>query len=177
MNNNINNKTVYYTIINKDKLAFLDIYESIERLETLQSHYVLKCMLNKFGIQESSFSKTKIGKPHFKNRNIFFNYSHSNNYIACAISKFNVGVDIEETDRSINDVMIKICDFTYDNPLEELVKREAYCKLTGEGIAMFFNKNNFKNINKGSMTINTHEYICSICSDCNDPLFQFVDIQ
>ena len=101
---------------------------------------------------------------------------HSNNYIACAISNYEVGIDIEETDRVINSVMIKICNFNQDTELEELVRREAYCKLSGNGIAMFFDKNNFKDIDASGITISNDEYICSIFSDCFNPSFQSIDI-
>lgn len=173
----LNNNTVYYTIINKNKLDIILPENSKERLETLQSKYVLNCMLNFFEIEKSDIFKTNLGKPYFKNKNIFFNYSHSNNFIACAISNYNVGVDIEETDRIINDTMVKICNFSENNKLEELVKREAFCKCTGKGISMFFDKNNFKNIDKNSKVINTKDYICSIYSECFNPSFQFVDIK
>lgn len=177
LNKILNNNTIYYTIVNKNKLNFNVSKNSKERLETLQSKYVLNCMLNYFGIQVSPICKTKLGKPYFKDQNIFFNYSHSNNFIVCAISNYNIGVDIEETNRVISEAMVKICNFNQDNKLEELVKREAFCKLTGDGIAMFFDKNNFRNINNNSITINAKEYICSICTDCSNPFFQSVDIQ
>ena len=173
----LNNNTIYYTIVSKKGLNFKTIKNTNERLETKQAKYILDCMLSQFGIKERSIYKTKLGKPYFRNINVFFNYSHSNNYIACAISNHNVGIDIEETNRIINNTMIKICDFEKGNELRELVKREAFCKLTGKGIAMFFDKNNFKNIDKKCTTIETKEYICTICGDCENPLFQSINIK
>jgi len=170
----LDNNTVYYTIINKNKFDFEIDINSKEKLETLQSKYILNCMLNYFGIQESPICKTKLGKPYFKNQNIFFNYSHSNNYIACAISNYNVGIDIEEADRIISDTMVKICKFNKNTALEDFVKREAFCKLTGNGIAMFFDKNNFKNVS--SISIKNKDYICSICSEYSNFILKCVDI-
>lgn len=175
--NSLNNNTVYYTILNKNKLDFKIYNNSKERLETLQSKYILNCMLNYFGIQESPIYRTKLGKPYFKNINVFFNYSHSDNYIACAISNYDVGIDIEETDRIITNTMVKVCNLNQVNKLEELVKREAFCKLIGDGIAMFFDKDNFKNIDRNSITIKNKEYICSIYSNCSNSVFQFIDIK
>lgn len=177
INLKLNNNTVYYTIINNINFDFKIDINSKERLETLQAKYVLKCMLDYFGIQEDTICRTKLGKPYLKNRNIFFNYSHSTNFIACAISNYDVGIDIEETDRIVTDSMTKVCNLNHNNKLELLVKREAFCKLTGNGIAMIFDEKNFMNIEKNSTTINTKEYICSICSNCSNPSFQFVDIQ
>ena len=73
--------------------------------------------------------------------------------------------------------MIKICNFSEDDKLEELVKREAYCKLTGSGIAMFFDKNNFKSQNKKNIVINNSEYVCSIYSDCSNAIFKYINIK
>ena len=168
------NNKVYYTIVNKSKIK-LDV-DSKERIETLQSQYVLYSLLNYFKINKGQISRTKMGKPYFKGSNICFNYSHSNNYIACAISYYQVGIDIENTDRVVNDEMIKICQLNSNNKLEELVKKEAYCKLIGDGISMIFDNNNFKSINKKNKTIVTKDYICSIYSDCLNPIFEYINI-
>ncbi len=174
VNNDLGNN-VYYTIINKAQLNF-KVNEN-ERLETIQSKFVLKFMMKYLGIREDTILKTKLGKPYFAYNNIFFNYSHSNNYIACAISYYNVGIDIEETSRKVNNTIIKICNFTSENSLEEFVKREAYCKLVGKGLAMIFDKDNFKDIDEISKTIKTDEYICSICCECPKMLFKYIKIE
>ena len=176
MKNILKDNIVYYTIVNKNDFVFDVDYSSIERLETLQSRYILNLLLNQFNIKEDNIYKTKLGKPYFKSLTVRFNYSHSTNYIACAISNSNVGIDIEETDRIINKTMKKVCAFEEGKELEELVKRESFCKLTGDGVAMFFQKNYFDGINKNNLLLKKDNYICSIYSDCSEPLFQFIDL-
>ncbi len=177
MKSAFNKHVVYYTIINKNKLNLQLNNKCKDRLETSQSLYVLDLMLKHFGIEKDIIFKTKLGKPYFKGKRIYYNYSHSKNFIACAISKYDVGIDIEEYDRIISKTMIKICNLTEDNKLEELVKREAFSKLTGKGVAILFNKNNFENINKKNIIINSSEYVCSIFSDCPEPSFQDINIK
>lgn len=171
MNKLFVNNEIYYTIINKKKLDFINTKNNNEKIETLQAKYVLNCMLKHFNIPKSEIVKTKLGKPYFKDQHIYFNYSHTNNFIACAISKYNVGIDIEETNRIITDSMNKKCNFNKDTNLEEFVKKEAFCKLTGKGIAEFFDKNNYQNTHKNNLVIKNQKYICVICSDCLNSSF------
>lgn len=152
-------------------------YNNNERIETQQSLFILNCLMDEFNLSIDEINKTKLGKPYFKNLNIHFNYSHSTNYIACAISNSEVGIDIEETDRIINETLKNICGFKKGCELEELVKRESFCKLTGDGVAMFFQKGYFGGISKNNLLIKNNNYICSICSDYPEPLFQFIELK
>ena len=171
MKNSFNKNVIYYTIINKNQLNFIKPNITDEKSETLQSKYILNHMLDYFNIPKGEIKKTALGKQFFKDKHIFFNYSHSNNFIACAISKYNVGIDIEETNRIITDAMINICGFSKDTSLEEFVKREALCKLTGNGILEFFDKNYFQNTHKNNLVIKNKKYVCVICSSCLNPIY------
>lgn len=172
-----NSDVIYYTIIGMDELKCNLPHESNRRPETIKSEYVLFRMLNKLGINKTEINTSTLGKPFFNNNKIYFNYSHSNNYIACAISLENVGIDIEENTRVINKTMISICDLDASYPLAEFTKRESFCKLTGEGIAIFFDKNNFKDIDNYCKLITTEKYTCSICSKIANPIYKYIDIK
>jgi 4'-phosphopantetheinyl transferase len=64
---------------------------------------------NKFNIKEDTY-----GKPYSDNiQNLYFNISHSQDWIVCAISSFPVGVDIEKI-RPINFIDISKLYFTSD---------------------------------------------------------------
>lgn len=171
LHKSFDNNTIYYTIINKKELDFINTKNTEEKIATLQAKYVLNCMLDYFNIPKSEIVKTELGKPFFKDQAIYFNYSHSTNFIACAISKYNVGIDIEETNRVITDTMIKVCNFNKDSSLEEFVKREAFCKLTGNGITAFFDNSTYENTTKNCFIIKNKKYICAIWSDCLKPLY------
>lgn len=172
------NNVIYYTIINKKKLDFINIKTNDKNLETWQSRYILNHMLDYFNISKGEIKKADSGKPFFKDKHIYFNYSHSDNFIACAISTSDVGIDIEETNRIITDDMVKTCNFNKDASLEDFVKREAFCKLTGNGIADFFDKKNFQNIDKNCLVIKKKKYICAICiSNLNSRKLNFISPQ
>ena len=66
--------------------------------QTLIGYYLLRKLLFK-NYQMSIFpelTENPFGKPYFKDTNIFFNISHSNNLVACAVSTQNIGIDIEK---------------------------------------------------------------------------------
>lgn len=95
------------------------------------------------------------GKPYFENIPLFFNLSHSGEYVLCAVSSREVGADIQKIQSA--DVM-KLAKRFFSEP-ECLVlercesareqqglffglwsRKEAYGKLTGEGIAAALGK-------------------------------------
>ena len=153
--------TVYYSIVDKGDL--------IGDNETTKAFYLLEHMLNKFNISIVDIVKNEYGKPYFTN-NIYFNYSHSKNYIACAISLSEVGIDIEE-DRPISDeIATRYLDGNKD--LQVWVQKEAYSKLKGLGFAIDFSTINLSNITNKNMLIKNDKYICSIYSDKDNIIFK-----
>ena len=94
---------------------------------------MLECFNQK--LPEIKYSKT--GKPYFKNSVIYFNYSHSKNYIACAISNKEVGIDIEETNTNISD---KVSNKYLDNEKETEKRRFDYGNYNGS-LSCFSNGN------------------------------------
>ena len=90
------------------------------------------------------------GKPYLKNYPYYFNLSHSGKYIFCVISESEVGVDIQQTKPLINNrIAERFFTEAEKRQLEECTspqekerlfyrfwtEKEAYGKLTGEGIA------------------------------------------
>ena len=90
------------------------------------------------------------GKPYLRDYPFYFNLSHSGSYVVCALSKQEVGVDIQQYKRTDIDRLaerfysseekkaLKAC---HDRKEQEQLfyqlwtRKEAYGKLTGEGIA------------------------------------------
>lgn len=90
------------------------------------------------------------GKPYLRDHPFYFNLSHSGSYVVCALSRHEVGVDIQQYKRTDIDRLaerffsteekkaLKAC---HDRKELELLfyrlwtRKEAYGKLTGEGIA------------------------------------------
>ena len=146
---------VYYVIaLKKNKIK-----------ETDEARLVLKKMLEYFNLEMPDICISKDGKPYFKNSNIYFNYSHTKNYIACALSLQEVGIDIEELSRKINDkVASKYLDGVKDNNkrLEIWVRKEAYSKLKGLGLKINFQKIKLDDLKCFNKKIKNEKYICSI---------------
>ncbi|AKK72535.1 4'-phosphopantetheinyl transferase family protein [Chryseobacterium gallinarum] len=55
-----------------------------------------------YNIEDAEIGFLSGHKPFLKEHNIYFNISHSKNLVACAISDFPVGIDVEFSDPSIN---------------------------------------------------------------------------
>ncbi|MBQ1550631.1 MAG: hypothetical protein IIZ67_00885 [Bacilli bacterium] len=165
---------LYYSIVKKSDIH---VSKTSNRIETDQARVVLKDMLNHFNIDLDEIIIDDKGKPYFKNSNIYFNYSHSKNYIACVISNYEVGIDLEEKTRVISDdISSKYLDGVEDNDRLILwVKKEAYSKLKGLGLQIGFNNIEF-NSNIKDLLINENEYICSIFCDYKNISFNRVDL-
>lgn len=121
---------------------------------------------------------TDNGKPYFKNDNIHFSISHSNDLSVCALSDKEIGVDTEKI-KAFNPKLIdRICldeEKQYiGNSSERFFQiwtaKEAYSKLTGLGLSIGL-KNievDIKNleVQGKKLTIKTiGDYIISIVSD------------
>ena len=166
------NKFVYYSIVKK---ADIRVDDTIDKLETNQAKKILKMQLNYFGLEFPEICISANGKPYFINSNLFFNYSHSKNYIACAISFYEVGIDIEETTRNINDdIAKKYLDNVIGNEkrIETWVKKESYSKLKGLGLKIGFQNIKLSEIKTKNLFISKKEYMCSIYCDNEDVDFK-----
>ena len=98
----------------------------------------------------------EMGKPYLKNVPLYFNLSHSGDFVLCAVSRQEIGADIQLIGRS--EVMRTAGRFFSDGELATLqacpgeaertelfyrlwTKKEAYGKLTGRGIAEVISEN------------------------------------
>lgn len=110
------------------------------------AYLLLKKLLDEKNIKNPKFITGKYGKTYISNyNNLYFNLSHSNKFVACAISDKEVGVDIEYIDSKIDLNIAKNYFFNeeYDkiinskNPINEFFKywvlKESYIKYTGLG--------------------------------------------
>lgn len=90
------------------------------------------------------------GKPYLKNVPYYFSISHSGDYVLCVLSKQEVGADIQQKMSNVNERILrrffspeeKNCWEQCDTETEKRdffyqmwCRKEAYGKLTGEGIS------------------------------------------
>ena len=144
----------------------------------MQARLILRKMLAYFNIKMPEIYTTSNGKPYFKDSNIFFNYSHSKNYVACVISTYEVGIDIEEINRNISDeIAEKYLNKEKDSlkRIETWVKKEAYSKLKGLGFQIKFKNIKLNEVIEKNLFISEKDYMCSIYCDNDDVEFKELD--
>ena len=104
-------------------------------------------LLADIGINDPVFSIDEYGKPYLSNyADVHFNMSHSGNHIACGISDYKIGLDIEYNDPEIDLDIAKHYFFKSEyvsiiharKPSDEFfsywVLKESYMKYTGLGM-------------------------------------------
>lgn len=168
--NKFENNVIYYVIINKKKILindtkyFFDL-DNFLKEETKKSYFVLYKMLDYFSIKIPKIIFNENGKPYFANNNLYFNYAHSKNYIICALSSLEIGVDIEE-DRKISDEIANRYLNSIKgnkNRLGMWVKKEAYSKLYGIGFKIDFANININDLKKKErLFIKNDQFLCAI---------------
>lgn len=101
--NNIEQDKLFNEIrkkISKERGEKIDkYYREIDRIRCLYSEVILRYALFFLGIEQENivFEYNSNGKPQLaKDEDIHFNISHSGDWIVCAISSSEVGVDVEE---------------------------------------------------------------------------------
>ena len=128
-------------------------YYNIIKDETKISYLLLSYIYyNKYNkrLDISSIYKDKNDKPIFLDNKLYFNISHSKNYITCSLSNTNIGVDLEE-DRIIKDTLINKIKNKNDIDLDIIQIwniKEAYSKYLGIGLKLDFSKISINEIKK-----------------------------
>ena len=82
--------------LKKDKINKLKNYDS--KIRSIIGEMLLKELLVKNNVSYNSLDYyiNEYGKPYLKDNNIFFNISHSFDYVITAISNNEIGIDIEK---------------------------------------------------------------------------------
>jgi len=109
---------------------------------------LLNHALGEIGIFDPLFDVDQYGKPYLKNySDVFFNLSHSEEYVACAVSNSPVGVDIEH----IQDIDLNVAkNYFYGSEYQYIINnrdkkkaffklwvlKESYMKMTGLGFRL-----------------------------------------
>jgi 4'-phosphopantetheinyl transferase len=161
----------FYNRINKDKRNKIDKYINvIDRNRSIIGEILLSKLIDNY--DELDIYTNKYGKPYISNKNIFFNISHSNDYVVCVISDKEIGIDIEKI-RDVDINVIKRFATSIEkkyignniNKLWEIFTlKEAYWKCMGKNLDKLLDVE--FNINKKSI----------ICSDNTINSFFIKDI-
>ena len=182
--NDINNFYDKIPKLKKDKINKLKNYDS--KVRSIIGEMILKELLVKNNVSYNSLDYyiNEYGKPYLKDNNIFFNISHSFDYVITAISNNDIGIDIEK----VRETPIKtINQFATEKEKEYILSsnknieerifkiftlKEAYFKMLGTNLnnilkVEFIIKNNKiycndKNVKVGFIN-NTKGYIIAYC--------------
>lgn len=173
---------IYYGIIPKSKIKNipLEFQKSKLRLETKQGFAFLYYLLEKLGIQVGSLAKDKYGKPYFEEGHIHFNYAHSKDYIACVLGEIEVGIDIEQKERKISDLVAKnVLSLEADTKerVRQWVHKEAYAKLVGKGLGLNLKTLDLKDIQELSYEIEGEDYWAAIYTYEKNVVFEELDYE
>ena len=178
-----------YQKINLQKKEKIDkLKKTADKKRSLLGEYCLIKLLKKYyniDYKKTNFYTNEYGKPYIQDSNIFFNISHSNDYVIVAISNKEIGIDIEKIrDTNINTInqfatlkekeyILSDSNNCFSRLFEIYTLKESYIKMKGKNMNEVKNiefriKDNltfcsdssintllFKNIKKG--------YIISIC--------------
>lgn len=170
-----------YQKINLQKKEKIDKLKNIDdkKRSLLGEHCLVKLLKEYYNInyKKISFYTNEYGKPYIQNNNIFFNISHSNDYVIVAISSKEIGVDIEKIrDTNLNTInqfatpkekeyVLSSDNNCYSKLFEIYTLKEAYIKMKGK------NMNEVKNI---EFEIKNN---LAICSDSSINTFLFNNIK
>ena len=189
-----------------DKFNFIYTEERIEksrkylkeedRKKCLMAYIVLLYALkSEYDIFEKIQFEYKINKKPFleKYKNIFFNISHSSSEIAVALSKNNVGVDIERIIYDYNSITDSVFSHEEKNYIYECDSekratklwtfKESYLKYKGTGLTddikkyqFAYQDDVFEKYGCLFKNFSTEKYYVSVCSE-TDMKIKYIDVK
>ncbi|CDG64934.1 hypothetical protein MBMB1_0831 [Methanobacterium sp. MB1] len=135
--------------VSADRLEKADRYIHLkDKKLSIGAELLLKYSLNQVGISNPAYDYDEYGKPFLENHpQVHFNLSHSEDYVACAVSDSPVGVDIERVQDASLDIArhyffgseyqhIKNSTNRERTFFQFWVLKESYMKMTGLGLRL-----------------------------------------
>lgn len=159
------NEPRYLPVLNREELyRYKSFSDVLRKRQYLFSRFILKNKLFEVTSKNADDIHFEIGphgKPFIPGNRIYFNLSHSENYVGYVISKKEVGLDIQVQREfsNLDGLMKKVC---HPNEIEFLSKanhkeseflkiwnlKEAYSKCTGQGIQVHFSSLDFSTLSQ-----------------------------
>lgn len=163
-----------------EKIA--NIKNSENQLQTLLAEVLLRVILcTRFGFENTNitFERDSNGKPYLTNKEVHFNISHSKDLVAVAVSRQNIGVDLEK----IRDVNVKLIERYFTEKEKQYIsinkinwqtrffevwtKKEALLKMSGLGLRVKLDELETREF-ATVKTFNLDEFVISVCSEDQD---------
>lgn len=199
----LKDKLIYdkeYINLSSDRRKKVDklISTNNKKLSILAELLLKKALIDLNINSNFNYSYNENGKPYLPDSNIYFNISHSNDYVICCISENEVGCDIEfikDINLSIANKFFTNREYNYiknsNNQFEEFYRmwtlKESFIKNLGLGL--YLNLKDFEIVVEDKISVNTKihqnfffkeieldKYKCSVClSNDADLSVVFVD--
>lgn len=168
------NEPRYLPVLNREELFRYKSFKDVARKrQFLFSRFILKNKLFEITNQNADdihFEIGTYGKPFLPGKKIYFNISHSENYVAYVIAKKEVGIDIQaqRTFSNLNGLIEKVCHPNEKELLENSLDKEsdflkiwnlkeAYSKCVGLGIQTQFSKLDFSKLAQTDFQENSND--------------------
>lgn len=113
LDDSVSELTAQFRFTAHEKVEFAKIKNEKRKKEYLATRLLLNYLLS--GKYEIEYLES--GKPQLKNSKQNITISHSANFVALCISDRNIGIDIENTERNINNITGK---FLHPNELKDI---------------------------------------------------------
>lgn len=162
-----------------------------DKKRSILSSSLLNHVLKNIGLTYDSIIYNEYGKPYLRNNELYFNLSHSGKYIVCAVSNYEVGIDIEKI-RPKSDLVINKCftkeeqNIVYDdNTFTHIwTLKESYIKQIGTGLKTkldsfsVYENGNITNIDDLMFkTLKIEDYYLSICHNVKEKIqFEYLNL-
>ena len=112
----------------------------------ISSKELLESVFDEYNITDRTLRYGVHGKPYLMSGDLFFNISHSNGVVVCAVADKEIGVDIQKIDYRKR-VISKVCSSEEANDIktpEDFTKmwvlKESFAKCDGRGYDYDFKK-------------------------------------
>lgn len=151
---------LYDLISDERKEKIIKYHFDKDKLHSMFAEVILRYALwERYGLKDLVIQKNEYGKPYLvNNKDIYFNLSHSGDWVLCGVGNENLGIDVEQ----IDDIELSVAEefFTKEesdylftlNENDRLIAfykiwtlKESYIKNVGEGLSIPLNSFMFKN--------------------------------
>ncbi|MGN0181989.1 MAG: 4'-phosphopantetheinyl transferase family protein [Candidatus Ornithomonoglobus sp.] len=93
-----------------------------DKMLSLAAEALLRKALADIGIRHFELEYGRNGKPYIRDKNIFFNLSHSEDTVMCAVSEREIGADVEK----VTDIDIEIAKrFFHCSEYEMIIRKQT----------------------------------------------------
>lgn len=183
-----NDLTILEKKINPEKIQNISKIKNpnYKKRKIISENLLMNGLKDFYNIDYNSltFTTNKYKKPYIKNKNIYFNISHSYDYCVCTLSTKEIGIDIEKirnthintlnkfTTKNERKYILEIPEKQNERLFEIFTLKEAYFKMKGKDLSNI--KNIEFKIDKENITCNDRNvelklikiipnYIIAIC--------------